>query len=580
MSRRRNRVKSGPAKISTVEKAIKHERPTKEENINVEDVVRKQKAIERRNEKAWLDANRKTGYNAMGQQQRPQGGVQSVFYDPLMLDTNRYGNIRTISPYYGRQLSYKILRVVSQKAWILNVCILNVIRKVRPYLKPATSENQRGFRLKKKDVEEMSEAEEKRADELSQFLMKTGDEPDKTRKDDLDKYVTKILRDLFQLDQISTELQRRRDGEVCAFWAMDTATIEVAMPNDEDIDYVQVLYNVPYAVFSDQDMIFDCMNPRTDIEKAGYGYSLVEQAIDLITSAINTFMYNAGFFTENKLPRGILLLQGDADTEEVEEIEDYIVNIMSGPPTSQWRIPIIPTGKPDGTSEGERRFEWVNLQGTNKEMEFQSWYDLQLSGIVSLFGESMESLGLHSQKSQPLIGVDSQPKVESTKSLILGDVLGFLQKHLNQILEFKDPEYELEIVGYERTDPKLAMEQDREEVATWKTVDEKRAEKGEKPFNKPWSQVPLNPYVIQLLGQAQGGPFGGGEGEGMEDGEGFGGEDMEDGEEGEPGEEENAGEEGGETKGDGSGWDDLEDKHGGGEVEKSLNRKGYVRIYV
>jgi hypothetical protein len=415
----------------------------------------------------------------------------------------------------------------------------------------------------------MTEAEQDRAKELSQFFMKTGDTEDRERKDDLDKYTTKILRDIFQLDQISTEIQRTRDGEACAFWAMDTATIEVALPNEAEIDYVQVINNIPYGYFSDQDMIFDCMNPRTDIEKAGYGYSLVEQAIDLITSAINTFMYNSGFFQENKLPRGILLLQGDADTEEVEEIEDYIVNIMSGPPTSQWRVPIIPTGKPDGAGQGERRFEWVNLQGTNKEMEFQAWFDLQLSGIVALFGESMESLGLHSQKSQPLIGMDTSPKVESTKSLVLGDILGFLQKHFNQILEFKNPEYELEIVGYERADPKLTVDIDKEEVGTWKSIDEKRIEKGEEPYNKPWSQVPLNPYVIQLLNQDQAGPFGG-----------------EMGEEGEFGEEEEN-EDGGDTGeegGDGPGWDELEEQQGDGEAEgpvkKSLNRRRFMRIVV
>jgi hypothetical protein len=573
MARRKKRISIRGAAPQKIEKA-RNDRP-KQEDIDVQELIRKRRAIEHRNERAYRQTQNAMGYNAADGRNR-RGGVRSIFYDPLMLDSNHYGSIRTISPYYGRQISYKILRAVSQKAWILNICILNVIRKVRPYLKPATSENQRGFRIKKKDTEKMTEAEQQRAKELTQFFMKTGDTEDRQRRDDLDKYITKILRDIFQLDQISTEIQRTRDREVCAFWAMDTATIEVALPNEEEIDYVQVINNVPYGYFSDRDMIFDCMNPRTDIEKAGYGYSLVEQAIDLITSAINTFMYNSGFFQENKLPRGILLLQGDADTEEVEEIEDYIVNIMSGPPTSQWRVPIIPTGKPDGMGQGERRFEWVNLQGTNKEMEFQAWFDLQLSGIVALFGESMESLGLHSQKSQPLIGVDTSPKVESTKSLILGDILGFLQKHLNQILEMKDQEYEIEIVGYEKDDARLTADVDREEIGSWKTIDEKRMEKGEEPFNKPWSQVPLNPYVIQLLNQEQAGPFGGG---GMEGEFGEGGEEEY---EEEAGENEEPGEEGG---GEGPGWEEMKNGEGGADgedesVDKSLNKRNFVRIVV
>ena len=550
-------------------------RSMKDENIDLETIVKKQKTIEKKQglteRRYQREAQRRNIWGFNGENPNGNSDVKSIFYDPLMLDTNRYGHVRTISPYYGRPISYRILREVARKAWILNVCIINVIRKVRPYLKPSTSENQRGYRIKKKDAEEMSEKEKKIAKELSDFLMKTGDVEDSQREDDLDKYITKILRDLFQLDQIATELQRNRVGELCAFHAMDAATIEKALPNDFNIKYLQVIYNVPYGDFTKEEMIFDCMNPRSDIEKAGYGFSLVEQAIDLVTSSINTFMFNAGFFTENKLPRGMLLLQGDADTDEVEEIEDYIVNLMSGPPTSQWRIPIIPTGKPDGGAEGgQRRFEWINLQGTNNDMQFSSWFDLQLSGIVSLFGESMESIGIHSQKSQPLISADTQPRIESTKSLILGDTLGWLQKHLNQIIEIKNPEYELEIIGYERDDPKLTTEIDKEEVGTWKSIDEKRIEKGLDPFDKAWSQVPLNPYVIQLLSQEQqqNSPFGDGMGDDM-DMEDFDGEEN-------PDDEEESGEEGGEA--DGSGWDEIE-KQQSAKVEKAIG-KDFVRIIV
>jgi len=572
MARKRKRIPNPGTKPATVQKA----QSPRQEDVDVDKTIRRQQAINRRNERVWRQTRNAMGYNGTDSRQR-KDGLRSIFYDPMMLDTNHYGTVRTINPYYGRHISYKILRAVSQKAWILNICILNVIRKIRPYLKPSTSENQRGFRIKKKDVEKMSDAEQERAKELTQFFMKTGDVDDRDRKDDLDKYTTKIMRDLFQLDQISTEIQRTRDGEVCAFWAMDTATIEVALPNEDEIDYVQVIYNVPYAYFTDDDMIFDCMNPRTDIEKAGYGYSLVEQAIDLITSAINTFMYNAGFFQENKLPRGILLLQGDADTEEIEEIEDYIANLLSGPPTAQWHVPIIPSGRPDGSAEGgNRKFEWIDLHGTSKEMEFREWFDLQLSGVVSLFGETMESLGLHSQKSQALIGADITPRVESTKSLVLGDTLTFLQKHFNQILEFKDPEYEVEIVGYEKDDPKITIEIDKEEVGNWKSIDEKRIEKGLEPFEKPWSQVPLNPYVLQLMGQEQAGPFGGDMGGG------------EFGEEEEPGdmEDETEGEEEDEGSADGAGWDELEEQQGGGTedekkpVEKSMNKRRFMEIVV
>ena len=482
----------------------------KEENIDITALLKKQTALMQREQITRRDIQA-YGANMISRQK----GLRSMFYDPLLLDMHCFGPVHTISPYYGRMITYRILRRVSEKAWILNLCISNLIKKVRPFLKPSTEENIRGFRITAHAAKErasgMTTAEKNQAKALEAFFLHTGDIEDPLREDDLDKYVSKIIRDICQLDQIATELQRKQNGELCAFWAVDPATIEIALPLSEQstgIKYVQVIDNIPYAYYPRKGMLFDCMNPRTDIERAGYGYSVVEQAIDLITSSINTFMFNAGFFIENKLPRGIILLNGDADTAEVEAIEDYIVNIMSGAPSSQWRIPIIPAGKTGGS--GNRQLEWINLQGTNKEMEFQSWFDLQLSGIVGLFGFSMEDLGLHSQKSAPLIGGNTSPKIEMSKSLVLGDILAFLQKHFNRILSDKNPAYTFEFIGYEKNDVKLVLDLDKGEIESYKTIDEKRKEKGLPPFNEKWSKVPLNAQAVQMYQSEQEGAAGGG----------------------------------------------------------------------
>ena len=517
--------------------------------------------------------------------EKPNKDLKSFFFDPLALESNYYGNVRTVSPYYGRPITCRILRQVSEKAWIINLCISHSLKQARPYYKESTQENQRGFMLRNRNAMEsgrdMKDAEKKEAKRLAQFFLRTGDMEDPNRTDDLDKYATKIIRDIYQLDQISTELQRTRGGDVCAFWAMDTATIEVALPETErmtGVKYAQVINHVPYAFYGRDDLIFDCLNPRTDIAKAGYGYSIVEQAIDLVTSSINTFMYNAGFFTENRLPRGFLLLNGSADQKEIEDIEDYIANLMSGPPTSQWRVPIIPTGRSKNAENGNGRlFEWVNLQGTNKEMEFQGWYDLQLSSIVAMFGKGMEELGLHSQKSQPLLGVNVEPKIEATKSLGLGDLLTFLQKHFNQILQYKNPDFVFEFVGYEKSDPKLILDIDKGEVDSWKTLNEKRIEKGAEPIDltkvKNPADLPMNVQTVQLW-QSQQGMGGGMDGSPFD----MGDDDFEEGGEGEDtgdGEGENPEE----TGEDGGGWDEIEEQHGA--VKKSLgNRRDIVRITI
>lgn len=568
------------------------------ENIDVEALIRKKMIREKAASSAAFGPDRFTYSN-----EKPNKDLKSFFFDPLSLESNYYGAVRTISPYYGRQITYRILRRVAEKAWIINLCISTSIKQARPYFKESTEENQRGFRIRSRKAAEagrdMTDAEKKEAKRLADFFLHTGDADDPNRIDDLDKYATKITRDIYQLDQISTELQRTRGGELCAFWAVDTATIEAALPNTEritGIKYAQVINHVPYAYYGKDDLIFDCLNPRTDIEKAGYGYSIVEQAIDLVTSSINTFMYNAGFFTENRLPRGILLLNGSADQNEIEDIEDYVANLMSGPPTSQWRVPIIPTGRSKNADNGGGRlFEWVNLQGTNKEMEFQGWFDLQLSAIVAMFAKSMEELGLHSQKSQPLIGANDAPKQEASKSLGLGDLLTFLQKHFNQILQYKNPAYVFEFIGYEKDDLKLVSDIDKSEMETWKSLNEKRAEKGSESVDitkvKNPADLPMNVQAVQLwlgLQRIAGGGMGGGSPFNMTDDDfdaedAGGGKNAEDGGEIEP--PEGDGEEGVGTEPDGEsgggGWDEIEARHGGA-VSKSLGsrRDAAVRIVI
>ena len=435
-----------------------------------------------------------------------QGGSQSSFFDPYRNIENEYGNLRTADGHYNREVDCQTLRRVSKKAWIINLCIINVQKKIKPFLKPSTNRNLRGFVVKKigEDVIKAAGQKSEARTEIEQFLLNTGIEKSPDR-DNFTRFCIKILRDALEIDQVATEIGRTVSGKVYAFWAVDGATIERVLPNQDNplhIKYVQVIDSIPQAFYPEDSLIFDYQNPRSDVRYSFYGYSPVEQAIDLITSTINAFTYNAGFFTENKLPRGMLLLDGNANQETVEQMEDYLCDIMSGTTANQWRVPIIPAG--NGTSGENNSIKWVSLGGTNKEMEFQGWLDFLTSAIVSLFGCSMEELGLHSSKSQPMFEHNTTPEIEASKSLVLGDMLAFLQQYINQILEKAYPGYEIEFVGYERDDPKQILDLTKTELESFKTLNEVRKEKGLKPIEADWAdKCPANPQFVQMYQAAQ-----------------------------------------------------------------------------
>jgi len=429
-------------------------------------------------------------------------GADSVFYDPYFISDNAFDGIRTISRTQYGGIHCKTLRAVAQKAWIINTCINFITKKAKPFFKPVTDRNQRGYLIYKKGSDLTKLKNDKTADYISEFIFNTGDYDDADR-DKFPKYGTKIIRDLLTIDQIGSEIQWTKGNKPCAFFAIDGATIEkviVDEKSESNFKYLQIVDGMPAAGYTTDTMVFDFENPRTDIYHSNYGYSYVEQAVDLITSFINTFVYNAGNFTENKLPKGMLLINGDANSDRVAEMEDYIAEIMSGSPLNQWRIPIIPSGGKDDS------IEWKSLNGNNREMEFQQWNDYLTSAVVALFGCSMDELGIQSQKSQTMFENGGGDRMAASKSMLLGDLLGFLEQYMNRIVEKINKDYVFEFVGYEKDNPNTVADLDEKECRTWKSINEKRAEKGLDPIDlskiENGADIPMNVQLVQLL-QAQ-----------------------------------------------------------------------------
>ena len=446
--------------------------------------------------------------------------ADSIFFDPYFVSENAFHGIRTISRVQFGGIPCTTLRRVAQKAWIINACINHIQKKIKPFLKPVSDRNQRGFLIRKKDEEINSKIQEdKQRDEIRDFILECGNYED-TDRDSFVKYCIKIVRDCLTIDQVATEIQYSKDGKPCAFFAVDAATVEKVIPElnkENEWKYIQVVEGLPSAGYTNDTMLFDYQNPRTDIYHSQYGYSYVEQAVDLITSFINTFVYNASNFTENKLPKGMFLVNGNTSDEYVEIMEDYIAEIMSGGPANQWRIPIIPSGEQNST------IEWKQLNGTNREMEFQQWSDYLTSAVVAMFGCSMDELGIQSQKSQTMFENSGEARMSASKSLLLGDLLVFLEDYLNKIVKKINPDYVLEFVGYEKDNPSTVADLDEKEVRTWKSINEKRAEKGLDPIDlskiENGADIPMNVQLVQMF-QAQQAQAGMGDDMGMgEEGE-------------------------------------------------------------
>ena len=93
------------------------------------------------------------------------------------------------------------------------------------------------------------------------------------------------------------------------------------------------------------------------------------------------------------------------------------------------------------------------------------------------------------------------------KALLLGDLLTFLESYINKIVKKINSDYVLEFVGYEKDNPNTVADLDEKEVRTWKSINEKRAEKGLDPIDLSkignGADLPMNAQLIQMFQAAQ-----------------------------------------------------------------------------
>lgn len=431
--------------------------------------------------------------------------LHSLAYNNTLNTFRSFSGRTVIDKRQGTYISYRVLRAVAEKAFLINIIITHTNRIIAPFCKVSTRNNERGFKIRLKDSSKVPTDEEKaRMRELEDFFFNTGFDKNKDRGN-LISFIKKGNRDLLTIDQICTEKQRTKDGRLYAFWTVDPATIskvtvceeDELLPERDRVKYVQEVDMHDVAFFTDKDLEFDIMNPRSDIEHSMYGYSYVEQAMDLISGMIKSFTYNMGNFDSDNLPRGMLLLNGDPDPGTVEAFEEYIVSVMSSP-ADKWRIPLIPSGS-DGSS-----IQWLSLQSKNKDMEFGEWTSRLWASVAALFGVDLEELGIRLNGQTSVIPENPEARIVNSRSRILGDLLSFWDTHLQNILDEIDDKYDFEFVGYEVDDIRKKDESRKARLETIMSINELRAEEDLKPIDDPLCDIPLNPQLVILKGQ-QGG---------------------------------------------------------------------------
>lgn len=274
---------------------------------------------------------------------------------------------------------------------IVNSIIVTRANQVAQYCSPVRErEDEVGFEIFLKEepslkFEEMNRIQKQSILRAEQFLVNTSVKRDPSR-DSFRQLMKKWVRDLLTYDQVNAEkvFSKKDDSSLLSINAVDASTIYHAIdpktqksPKGETAPkYVQVLEDgLVYQRYTKHEMLFEVMNPRTDIYATRYGLSPLHVALNHVGYHKMTEEFNSKYFSQGGTTMGLLHIKtgASATNRSLEDFRREWASRFSGT-NGSWKIPVISADD----------VKYVNMNQSSRDMEkhqmiIQSFEKLPLS---------------------------------------------------------------------------------------------------------------------------------------------------------------------------------------------------------
>lgn len=209
-------------------------------------------------------------------------------------------------------------------------------------------------------VGDESSTPDPRCEEVEQFFSF----PD--REHDWATWLRMLLEDLLVIDAPTIYPRKTKGGQLYSLDPVDGATIKRVLdvygrtPLDGETAYQQILKGMPAVDYAFDELFYLPRNPRTH---KVYGYSPVEQIINIITLALNRQTYQTSYYTHGSTPDLIFEVPAEWSAEQTKQFSDWWNNLLSGNLQERRRTQFVPKGaKPIDTKEKaltDQADEWI-----------------------------------------------------------------------------------------------------------------------------------------------------------------------------------------------------------------------------
>lgn len=460
----------------------------------------------------------------------PEDHARAIFWDPFVV-LEQLGYKEKPSA-----MTYNTLRTIVWKVPLIQGIILTRISQISSFAEPRKDLFQTGFRVTLRDKDaKMTAADRKFAGKVEDMFLTCGVTENPLNRPPFEQFLRETTRDSLTFDQMCWEVVRNRRGEPAQFSAVDASTIRLA--DTEKLYYddrdttspytVQIYDNQVIEEWTRAEMAFCIRNPVTDIRNYGYGISEPEMIIAVVTAFLHGFDYNARFFSQGSVAKGLLNIKGPVNKRLLASFRRQWHRMISGIENA-WRSPVL----------NSEEVQWLNMHQSNRDMEFSAFMDFLIKLISAVYLMDPTEVGFKygntGQQRAMFEGANKQKLTES-KDKGLKPILRFLARNFtNHIVRPINSDFKFEFVGLDAKTPEELAELNSKRVKTTHTVNELREEWDLDPLEH--GDIILDPVYQQAMAMAQqiaeGGLPGQDDGEGGEgadegDEDPFGEEDFE-----------------------------------------------------
>lgn len=395
--------------------------------------------------------------------------LKSFIFNPdiTSLNTNNY---RT--PIKG--VSYETLRRMARTP-IIRTVIGTRVDQVAGFSEPTTNEQEKGWTIRRKkslfeDKDGVGSSEKKKIQFLVDFICKGGSLENKWSFEGFDEYLRQLTYDSLTIDQMCMECVYSRSGKLVQYYPIDGSTIRLV--DDSNIEqlsqyaekvngywpkYAQVWQDQVYSFYYPWEMTFGVRNKITDINTNGYGISELEDLINIVTWLLFGMQYNGNFFSQGSNPKGFFSIEGNVPPNALNDFKQMWRNTIVGVQNSH-KVPVI--------ESGGSKVNWINMQTSNKDMEFDNWLEFLIVLTCCIFRIDPTECGFNLKKAPQIFGQDGQKarlKHSQTKGLV--PILKLIQRHFTKYLvEPLDENYEFVFTGVEIEDQEVALDMDVKKI--------------------------------------------------------------------------------------------------------------------